>query len=322
MAMVTRVRRLSNPRRVRVKNRRKNTRRRNRKMTPKQIRHFGTKHQRAALKANRKRKRRNPTRRVTVKRRTRRTRRPNPALLVTLGPTLNPRKRRKNVATRKRRRKNTARKVVRRRRRRVAAVANPRRRNRRNPVMRRRRRRNTMGRRRSRRNPTRVVYVTRRSNRRRGRRNPTVLGVSLTSKSGLELVGGVMLGVSATKFIPTLMPAAVFSTLGSSALATTAISGVSAFIAGYIASRFNTNLGAGMYLGGFAQTLSVALNAWLPSVYSAIGSPLSGMGDLVPGRFAVPQNPLRMNAASPMMPAPAGSTTVNSGLGRAYWPAY
>jgi hypothetical protein len=44
--------------------------------------------------------------------------------------------------------------------------------------------------------------------------------------------------------------------------------------------------------------------------------------DVLAGRGPIPQNPLRMNAASPMMPAPAGSTTVNSGLGRAYWPAY
>jgi hypothetical protein len=167
-----------------------------------------------------------------------------------------------------------------------------------------------------------VVYVKRRANRRRNRRNPNILGVSLTSKSGMKLIGGGLAGVAATKFIPTVLPTTLFSTLGTSTLATTAISGVSAFLAGWIASKFDNDFGAGVYFGGFMQTLSVALNGFLPSVYSAIGSPLSGFGDFAPGRFAVPQNPLRMMPASNAMPAPTGSVPVQTGIGRAYGPAY
>jgi hypothetical protein len=321
---ITRVRKLANPRR----HKRRNARKRVRKMTPRQIRYFGSKRQRAALKANR---RRNGARRrrvaapkaVRVRRRNtrRHRRRTNPALLVTLGPTVNPRKRRKNVAkTRRRnRRRNSVAHHHTRRRRRVRATANP--------VRRRynRRRRNAVHHRRRRRNPTRVMYVTRRSNRRRrNRRNPSILGVNIASKSGIELIGGGLLGVAATKFLPTVLPSSVFSTLGSSTLATTAVSGISAFIAGWVASRFNPNLGAGVYFGGFMQTASVALNGFLPSIYSAIGSPLSGLGNFAPGRFAVPQNPLRgLPAASGVAtPAPAGSVTVASPLSSAYGSAY
>lgn len=219
--------------------------------------------------------------------------------------------------TRNRRRQNARRTVrVQHRRRHRAVAHNPRRR--RQNVRHNRRRRN-------RRNPTRVVYVTRRHNRRhhnRRRNPPNILGVNLTSKSGMKLIGGGLVGVAGTKFLPTALPSSIFGMLGTSTLATTAISGFSAFLLGYLASRFDQDFGAGVYFGGFMQTLSVALNGFLPSVYTAIGSPLSGFGDFAPGRFAVPQNPLRMIPASNMAPAPTGSVPVQSGLGRAYWPAY
>ena len=62
------------------------------------------------------------------------------------------------------------------------------------------------------------------------------------------------------------------------------------------------------------QTGSMVLNAVLPN-FRVGGVPLalSGLGDLVPGRFPVPQNPLRIPA-----PAPAQARVTMNGLARAY----
>lgn len=346
MAVVRKVTKLANPhrrrtrravarlanrthkrRRVANKAHRKRTNPR-KKMTAKQIKHFGTKRQRAALKASRTRKRTRLTTRK-AKANPRRRRRTNPApLMVTLGPALNPRKPRKRRTTvakakanRRRRATNSA---PRHRRRRVAvARRNHRPRTRVNP-----RRANT---RRRRRNPSRVVVVTRRSNRRR-RRNPDVLGVSLTSKSGMMLISGTVAGVAGAKFLPTVLPTAMLGSLASSNAGKTMVTGASAFICGFLATRWNRDFGAGVYIGGLAQTVSVFLNAFLPSFYSAIGSPLSGMGDFVPARFAVPQNPLsfqrqqqmrQLQPAPPTTPAMPGQVPMSQGaLSSAYGPAY
>src|SRR5215472_5495593 len=105
MALHVRVRRLPNPRRP-------NAPKRNRKMTPKQIRFFGTKRQKAALKAKHHRVRANPPvkrkRRMAATRKTHRSRSNPGPLLVTLGPAVNPRQRRKNVATKTKKRRSNA----------------------------------------------------------------------------------------------------------------------------------------------------------------------------------------------------------------------
>jgi len=62
------------------------------------------------------------------------------------------------------------------------------------------------------------------------------------------------------------------------------------------------------------------LNAFVPAAYKALGI---GLGDFVPGRFAVPQNPVAISQApSGHLPAPSGSRVTMSGLARAYAPAY
>jgi hypothetical protein len=88
----------------------------------------------------------------------------------------------------------------------------------------------------------------------------------------------------------------------------------------------------GVLFGGLMQAASVALNAFLPG-FNIGGVPiaLSGLADLVQGRFAVPQNPLMgQNAMRSLMGpsapqgsmAPAGAKVTTSGLGRAYPGAY
>jgi len=71
------------------------------------------------------------------------------------------------------------------------------------------------------------------------------------------------------------------------------------------------------------QTASVALNAFLPSIYQQLGI---GLGDLLPGQFAVPQNPIRAAIpppAPPVQPASGGQARVTmNGLARAYGNAF
>jgi hypothetical protein len=321
-------------------------RKRNRKLTPKQIAHFGTKRQRAALKAARKRKRNrtaaarvasvNPRRRAHSKRSS------NP-LVLHLKPIQrsNPKRRNKTVATpkRKRRMKNAHRRVAhvtRRSNRRRRRASNPRhRRMNRTPAHR------TNRRHRNRRNParTRVVVVTPRRNRRNGHRhrskNPQLFGSSLGSKQTLKILGGGLAGVALTKFIPTLSFLSGITSTVSGTLSTFGpfvISAVSAFAAWWIASKVDQAFSEGVLFGGLMQAASVALNAFLPG-FNIGGVPiaLSGLADLVQGRFAVPQNPLMgQNAMRSLMGpsapqgsmAPAGAKVTTSGLGRAYPGAY
>ena len=303
-----------------------------RKMSPKQIKIFGTKRQKAALKAKRTRK--NAAKPVRVKRRASVKRSSNP-LVLHLRPMerSNPKRSKAAMAKPRKRRtmKNKRRRVVSVTRRRTRRASNPRRSNRRRAVAHYRpRRRNTHHRRRTRRNgpTTRVVVMApRRANRRGGRRrNPNLFGSSLGSKNTLMILGGGLIGVAAVKFIPTLIPANITSGLGTSMFGPFLISGLSAFAAWWLASKVNAPFGEGVLFGGLMQTASVALNAFLPNL--TIGGVPIALGDLVPGRFVVPQNPLRQGGGGGMLAAPshamapAGSKVTASGLGRAYPSAY
>lgn len=203
-------------------------------------------------------------------------------------------------------------------RRRHTAASKPRRR--RTVAVRRRVAPNTRYRRHARRNPKVVVrYRTRRRNvRHRGRarhRNPEVFGMRLTGKSTLQLVGGGLVGVAAAKFIPTMLPA---NQLTQNNIGRVIVTGVSAFVAGWVAGKVNPTFGGAVLFGGLMQTGSVALNAFLPG-FSIGGVPI-GMGELMPGQFSVPQNPLRL---PPPPPAPATNARIGvNGLARAYGSAF
>jgi hypothetical protein len=145
----------------------------------------------------------------------------------------------------------------------------------------------------------------RRHNRRHYRRNP-VFG-STGAKSMLTMVGGGLVGVAATKFLPTLIPSSVTASLGSSPLANIAITGAGAFAAGWLAKKFlGQTFGDAVLFGGLMQTGSVILTAFAPP---AIASQLalSGLGEIMPGYFAVPQNPITNRAPVPVvMPSKGG----------------
>lgn len=315
----TKVRRLatsaSNPRRVSRKPRSKNPPKK-RHMSDAQKLHFGTKRQRNAVLAKRKTKRsaaKSSHRPRTVKPKS------NPAWIVTMGPAINPHQRSSKTVPAIKRRKAAKRhvKANRKRTRRVAA-RNPHRAHRRRtkPVAHRRRTRRAS-------NPKVVIrYRTKRHNKRRSapRKNPDLFGSRLGSKDSMKLIGGGIAGVAATKFLPTMIPPSMAPQLLTTNLGRTAVSFAAALASGWLASKLDTRFGQGVYFGGFMQATSVALNAFVPAAYKALGI---GLGDFVPGRFAVPQNPVMISQApSGHLPAPSGSRVTMSGLARAYAPAY
>lgn len=304
MATVSRIVKLANPHKRRAvravyRKRKTNPLHRRRNMSAKQIKHFGTARQKAALKAKRKR---------TVKRHSssssssKRSAARNPAYLITLGAA-NPHKRSTKMAVRRKRRarvSNPRRRHNASRRRTRIVVAAPARRHRRrrvsNPVIHRRRRR--------------ALNPRRRHNR---RRNPiSVMGQTGAKNIGTLLLGGLV-GVAATKFIPTLIPAGM---LPSSNIVRAAVSAASAYAAGMLAEKLaGAAFGQAVAFGGYMQAASVALNAFLPSIGSRIG--MNGMRELIPGQFTVPQNPLRLP------PAPPVAVRANmNGLARAYGSAF
>lgn len=327
MAVIQRVRRVANPKRIRYSSKRvvrnakgrfvkkasAHRRRRatanpkRRRSTPvikrysvkvlkKELRRRGVKSNPAGT--HKRRKRYTRTRAKSAARR-----RSNP-ILIELGA-INPRRSKSMAAHRKhrrRRRTNPVRAAVRRRRR-TAAVAAPRRRRRytrraSNPVT-----HHTRHRRR------RSVGVARRRNSRRRfsiRRNPTLFGMS-GGKDLLAMTGGVLVGVAATKYLPTILPASITSLGGGSPFVGVLITGAAAFAAGYAARRFGGNaFGDAVLLGGLAQAASQLLTIVAPpSLTNALA--LSGMGDIMAGSFVVPQNPIK--AGMPMQVAVMPSKT-------------
>lgn len=181
-------------------------------------------------------------------------------------------------------------------------VSNPRRRvaaRRRNPVVRVVRRRRSM------------ISRGRRHNRRTRNPLPSFFGGTGARGLGTSLAGG-LLGVAAAKLIPGFVPGNI---LGTSPWAKVAITGVSAYAAGTLARKFGGNVfGDAVLFGGAMQTGSMLLNILLPN-FKVGGVPLalSGMGELMPGRFPVPQNPLRIPA-----PVPTQARIGVSGLDRAF----
>jgi hypothetical protein len=281
MAEVQRKRTLVNPAKRRRKNKAK------RKLSPKQIAIFGSKRQKAALKASRKRKRKNTARRANPKktsrpRRTARRRRakrnPGGILEVALNPA---RRRTKSVAKPKRRKKRSN---ARRRRTRRTNSA---------PVTRRHRRRSA-----------------KRTNRRRHhRRNPSMGGVTNLVTSAAYAIAGAV----GSKYLTQMVLGA--SNTGYVGYAANL---AAAFVGGKVVGMFTRNKVAenSVILGGVIMTLLRFLSDQTP-----LGSTLqaAGLSDyeastfLTPARYvdaaksAVVDIPTALRATVAMTPAGAGT---------------
>lgn len=272
-------------RRLRIVNtgKRRNKGKRKR-LTPKQIKFFGTARQRAALKSSRKRKRKNglrassirqpkgvrsarnkgirKVRRATARRRSAPRRRRNVSEIITLSPVLNPFDSEVRGMTRNKRR----RKSSRRRRTTVGTV--------------RRRRRSNRGRRR---NPTtRIVYRNRgrrRSNRGR-RRNPGFL----TGKVGQ--ITGIFSGAVGTSVLTSLLPAGL-----SSGMAGYVSMGAIAMLLGTLArTAFKSDraFGDNVTVGGFVVLGLKIMNDFVPQLAAGLPFGLRGMGVIAPSSYALP----------------------------------
>lgn len=295
---VTKVRRLVNPAK------RRNASAKKRKLSPKQIKIFGTKAQKAALKRKRTMSR---TRPAAKPRKTAHRRKTNPASIITLMPAaLNPRKRGKTVATKTRKRRRVAagtaprRRRVSHRRRSVATAVNPRRRRRTRTASNPRRRRVNSHRRR---NGTKIYVM--RKNRGGRRRNPiSTFGLS-GAKMGEAILAGLVgvyttktFGPTITTYVATAAPSIASGSMGS--IVSAVISGAIAWGGGMLVSKWSPTAGQGFMFGGLMQAFSQLLNLVVP----ANPLSLSGMGDFVPGRFTVPQNPIMAARMMQQLPAP------------------
>lgn len=292
---------------------------RRRKMTPKQIKYFGTKRQKAALKASRTR-----TRKKTVARKPRARARRNVGEIITLG--LNP-GRRKNVegsvyggkfhpyrssddydpdyvgeayqyAPRKRRvtKKKGKTGMARKRTVRRAAPKRRVRRRRANPVVK------AYYRRRPRRNPSR---------RYRRRRNPNTAVFTGKFKNVLGVLGGA----AATKLIVDRLPYGL-ATGAVSYLSTAVVAMVLGWGVGSLGK--NKSLGEQMTLGGLTYLTLRLLQDFVPSVAAISPIGLRGMGVIGPSNFYTPQVPQSgsmRNFVTPSSIASASAANGMSGLG-------
>lgn len=127
-------------------------------------------------------------------------------------------------------------------------------------------------------------------------------------------VFGGLVGVAAAKFIPTMIPTGLLPSVN---VVRVALSVASAFVSKMIAQKIAPNIAEAVFFGGLMQAGSDALNAFLPGIGGRFALASGGMGELMPGNYVVPQNPLRIPPAVPTN----ARITVN-GLGRSFGTAF
>ena len=108
----------------------------------------------------------------------------------------------------------------------------------------------------------------------------------------LEMSAGILAGVAGSKIAVGMLPSTFNGTNTTAALSTVGAAIVLGWVGGAITR--SPSFGLQVLLGGVAQAGSQLLNEYVPSVGSVVG--LSGfranLGDFVPGRFPIPQNPI------------------------------
>ena len=127
-----------------------------------------------------------------------------------------------------------------------------------------------------------------------------------STKDLVTMAGGILVGVAATKYLPSLLPSSILPA-GSSPWTGILITGASAFAAGYLAHRFiGGSFASGIMAGGVALTISQILNVIAPPALASQLA-LSGVGDITPGYFVVPQNSVTNRAPVVAMPSGKGN---------------
>lgn len=128
------------------------------------------------------------------------------------------------------------------------------------------------------------------------RRNPVIFGQSSAKEIGFMIMGGLV-GVAATKYLPTMIPTTLTAGLGAGGgIMQVGISVAGAFVAGWIGGMWDRQFGDAVLFGGLMQAGSQLLSMFLNPNPLA----LSGLGDIVATRgFVVPQNPVLQPLAAP-----------------------
>jgi hypothetical protein len=162
------------------------------------------------------------------------------------------------------------------------------------------------------RNSTRIYVMPKRNGRCGARRNPDVFGMK-GAAAGKAILAGLV-GVYATKTVTPMVSSAV-PQISSSPIFSALLSAVIAWGGGSLLSKWDKTAGEGFMFGGLMQAGSQLLNLVVP----ANPLSLSGLGDFMPARFSVPENPILRGGNRGYLAAPAlssGPTTL-SGMGAA-----
>ena len=128
------------------------------------------------------------------------------------------------------------------------------------------------------------------------RRNPMIFGQSSAKEIAFMVAGGLV-GVAATKYLPTMLPTNLTGAMGGAGgFMQVGISVAGAFVAGWIGGMWDRSFGDAVLFGGLMQAGSQLLSLFLNPNPLA----LSGLGDIVATRgFVVPQNPVLQPIAAP-----------------------
>lgn len=137
------------------------------------------------------------------------------------------------------------------------------------------------------------------------RRNPMLFGRS-SGKDIAIMIGGGLIGVAATKYLPTLIPSSITANIGTSPIMNVVVTGAGAFVASMIARKvLGEPFADAVLFGGLMQTGSALLNAFAPAALSQRLA-LAGVGDIMPGYFPVPQNSITGRPPMAVMASPGG----------------
>lgn len=151
---------------------------------------------------------------------------------------------------------------------------------------------------------TRTVHVHHRS---KSRRSSNPFGVNASPKQMTEIAVGAILGGGGVKALSTMAQSSITELQGNAPLTILADAIITAALSfGVSKIPGGSNFAFGVAIGGAVVTIDAVVNAFAPSIYSAIpGGGLSGMGDLVPGRLLLPYNPFATSANMASMGVPA-----------------
>jgi hypothetical protein len=140
--------------------------------------------------------------------------------------------------------------------------------------------------------------------RRHSASNPFAKSISLGRASDVvTAAAGVLVGVFLNKTLVGFLP----SSITSNPLYATMAAAGGAILEWWVLSMVQAEFGAAVGLGALAEAASIALTNYLPSVGGSLSLSGRGFGDFVPGKFAVPQNPV-LDAATGMPRMMANAT--------------